>query len=121
MWHYHTKSSNFVPTLNPSLRQEIGFIAMGETVNQDMKFYSSLHEGADTKKLAEIHSKYSNDTSDFTGSSWDLIRAGALDENESKNDMKPYSLVLSTKNELLERINNTPELLKKIWILMIHN
>ena len=27
--------------------------------------------------------------------------------------LKPYSLVLSTKNELLERINNTAELLKK--------
>ena len=64
-----------------------------------MKFYSSLHEGADTKFIAEIHAEYSNDTSDFTGSSWDLIRAGALDENESKNDMKPYSLVLSNKKK----------------------
>ena len=80
MWNYHTKSSNFVPTLNPSLRQEIGCIALGETANQDMKCYSSLHEGADTIKLAEILAEYSNGTSDFTGSSWDLIRA----ENESK-------------------------------------
>ena len=44
VWHYHTKSSNFVPTLNPSLRQEIGFIALGEMVNQTMKFYSSLQK-----------------------------------------------------------------------------
>ena len=36
-----------------------------------------------------------NGTSAFIGSSWDLIRAGALDENESKNDMKPYNLVMS--------------------------
>ena len=70
MWQYHTKSSNSVPTLNPSLRQEIGFIAMGETFNQDMKFYSSLHEGEDTKN--GIHAKYSNDTSDFTGNKLEL-------------------------------------------------
>ena len=44
VWHYHTKSFNFVPTLNPSLRQEIGFIALGEMVNQTMKFYSSLQK-----------------------------------------------------------------------------
>ena len=49
--------------------------------NQDMFFFT---EGADTIKLAEIHAEYSNDTSDFTGSSWDLITAGTLDENESK-------------------------------------
>ena len=48
-----------------------------------MKFYSSLHEGRYKNKLDEIHAEYSNDTSDFTGSSWDLIRAGGLEENES--------------------------------------
>ena len=49
-----------------------------------MKFYSSLHQGADIKKkLAKIRDEYSNYTSDFAGSSWDLIKAGALDKNES--------------------------------------
>ena len=59
--------------------------------------------------------KYSNDALDFTGSSWGLIRSGALDENENKNDRWHYILELSKKNELLDKIENTAELLKKTF------
>lgn len=37
-------SLNFVSTLNPSLRQEIAFLALGGKARQDTIFYSSLHE-----------------------------------------------------------------------------
>ena len=76
-----------------------------------MKCYSSLHEGADTIKLAEILAEYSNGTSDFTGSSWDLIRA----ENESKEwpEALQSGAFQKKKSYLKWLINDTAEVLKK--------
>ncbi len=42
---YNIASVYFVPTLHPSLRQDIAILALGNKASKSIEFYSSLHEG----------------------------------------------------------------------------
>ena len=75
--HYNIELVNFVPTLHPSLRQDIAFLALGNKGSKTIEFYSALREGM--KPHLSHQNIATTNTSDFTGTSWDLIRAGALD------------------------------------------
>lgn len=110
VFHFHTKSINFVPTLNPSLRQEIGFLALGGKARQDINFYTSLHENVAPTTTNTANTNTAN-TSDFTGSSWDVVRAGALDDN---NDDTGVTEILDStrKRDLLDKIDSMAETMK---------
>ena len=84
VYHCHTQSLNFIPTIHPAQRQEIAYLAMGESVRKDPEFYCSLHE---TREITSNTTKTIKDSGgDFTGSCWDIIRAGALDDRERSRD-----------------------------------
>ena len=108
--HHKLKSINFVPTLQPSQRQDIAFIALGDEVKKDLNFYSSLHEGANFASSSDKN----QDTSDFTGSCWDLVRAGAQDDNDNPSNKKIATEILSPakKEELHTNIEKLAVTLK---------
>ena len=101
---------NFVPTLYPSLRQGIAFLALGGKARQDINFYSSLHDID-----VDMDEEQSNtSTSDFTGRSWDVVRAGALDDNDRDDDDNGDTEIMgqARKKDLLEKIDRIAETMK---------
>ena len=111
VFHYQIKSINFVPTLYPSLRQGIAFLALGGKARQDINFYSSLHDID-----VDMDEEQSNtSTSDFTGRSWDVVRAGALDDNDRDDDDDDGDTEImgqARKKDLLEKIDRMAETMK---------
>ena len=122
VYHCHTQSLNFIPTIHPAQRQEIAYLAMGESVRKDPEFYCSLHE---TREITSNTTKTIKDSGgDFTGSCWDIIRAGALDDTEKgveiNNEEKKADLVRKIDNiaaTLKQKLNtdfNDPQLIPGI-------
>jgi len=59
------------------------FLVLGNKANKTIEFYSALHEGI--KPVSTTENIATTNTSDFTGTSRDLIRAGALDDTISSD------------------------------------
>ena len=80
--HHHLVSLNFVPTLNPSVRRDIAIVALGSEAEDDLVFYSSLHQQKNEKLSTQDQAPINPDTyePDFTQSCWALIRAGAKED-----------------------------------------
>ena len=107
VYHYHIKSINYIP-IQASQRQDLAYIALGEKARKDSGFYASLHED-----LHEDHGtvKPTEDTSDFSGSAWDVIRAGALSDNDP-DDETVEILDTDKKEDLIKKIVEMSEALK---------
>ena len=116
VFHYHTESLNFVPALHPSQRQEIAYLALGENANKDLDFYSALHEKSSQKEDTTTKPKHSNDTSEFIGSCWDIIRAGAMDNTIDSETIKSESITeildQTRKEELTGKIDSLADIMK---------
>ena len=54
--HHHSVSFNFVPTLYPSVRRDIAIVALGNEVESNLSFYSSLHQQHDEQVKAQNQS-----------------------------------------------------------------
>lgn len=105
--HYHVESVNLVPTLHPTLRQKVAFLALGNQASKTTAFYSALHEGIKPMTVTENV----GNTSDFSGTSWDVIRAGTLDDI-SENNSEKIILDQSEKAELIGKIDDLAQSLK---------
>lgn len=105
LWFFIT--INFLPTLSSSLRQEMAFLAQGGKARRDTEFYSSLHEPDNMHNMQSDNPKYPKDTSDFTGSCWDVIRAGALDSEGEEEPMMKELLDTNTKSDLIKLASKT--------------
>ena len=45
--HFHVASCNIIPTLQPSCRRDLAFIAVGNKANNDIEFYASISQCCD--------------------------------------------------------------------------
>ena len=107
--HYNIESVNFVPTLHPSLRQDIAFLALGNKASKTIEFYSALREGM--KPVSVTENIATTNISDFTGTSWDVIRAGALDDT-IENGTEEMILDSSQMADLISKIDSLAQSLK---------
>ena len=101
--------SEFCPTLHPSLRQDIAFLALGNKASKTIEFNSALCEGM--KPVSVTENIATTNTSDFTGTSWDVIRAGALDDT-IENGTEEMILDSSQKADLISKIDSLAQSLK---------
>lgn len=81
--------------LFPLFTQEIAFLALGEKAKKKFRLLFFLAR----KKVIKLKIQSGpNDTSDFTGSGWDLIRKDAMDSN---SDVEKEVIDQSKKQELI--------------------
>ena len=76
------ESMNYICTLSAQARLQIAKIAVDDKAISNVSFYASLHQRALEEKytLAKKDIAISESQPDFTGTDWDLIRSGALDD-----------------------------------------
>ena len=111
VFHFQVQSFNFVPVIQPSQRQEIAYLAIGDKVKRDIEFYSSLHQRKDETSIKTNPTNNFEATDNFTGSCWDLIREGALDDT---GENLPAQILNSTKRaDLVGKIDNMAGILKQ--------
>ena len=110
---------NFITSMSPPARQKLARIALGDGAIKDPGFYSSIHqeslehkyggEGKDQIKPSSL------DTMDFSSTHWDLIRAGAYEDNEepatdiiSPNLEETCKMIDSVAEDLKRRLRERP-------------
>ena len=59
-----------MPTLNPSVRRDIAIVALGDEAENDLTFYSSLHQQKDEQAMAQDQAdiNHNTDEPDFSES-----------------------------------------------------
>lgn len=90
---FQIPSVNCIPSLSPTTRKILAEIAMGPKAIHDPKFYSSLHEKRYNDAMQDsslaVQGSEEPDISDFSGTAWNLVRAGAMDsDSNSETDIK---------------------------------
>ena len=88
VYQYGEESLNFICTMSSRSRFKIASIALGDQAITSTSFYASLHQKAMEEKYGEKSTAPHNPSStpDFTGTAWDLIRAGAQEDAENPID-----------------------------------
>ncbi len=77
-------------------------MALGNKASKSIDFYSSLHEGK--LQISDTEETPVTNSIDFTCTSWDMIRAGALDKVEIETEK--VILKSSQKAELISKIDS---------------
>ena len=103
--HFHIPSVNCIPTLSPETRQLLAKIAVGSAAKNAM-FYSSLHQ-KNTDATATVASE--SETADFTGTAWNLVRSGEVDEADTTTDIGSRSVGVVDIENLTKQIQEFTE------------
>ena len=76
---YGEHGLNFITSASSSARQRLAQIALGDGAIQDAGFYSSLHQKSleAERSISANGENTQTDKPDFSGTHWDVIRAGA--------------------------------------------
>ena len=108
-------SPNFTSSASSSARLMLAQVALGEGAIKHPGFYSCLHQQS-LEESSTCENKHM-DTTDFSGSQWDLIRAGAgtqpqhqeLDYHEELPDVEETcALIENLAQDLQQILRETP-------------
>ena len=82
--HFHVYSTNSVISLFPEKRKEFASIALGSKAEQDIGYYASIHQKAETKNNMDDITTESNDFTDFSSNAWKVITEDAQDQDDNE-------------------------------------
>lgn len=101
--------------MSSKTRLKLAQIALGDGAIKDLGFYSSLHqeELEDKYQKHKQENTYSLDLPDFSGSQWDLIRAGSHDQQEISSTPASLCSVEDTCNKIDEVMLNLKKQLRQ--------
>ena len=75
---------NSVISLFPEKRKELASIALGSKAEQDIGYYASIHQKAETKNNMDDITTESNDFTDFSSNAWKVITEDAQDQDDNE-------------------------------------
>ena len=88
--HYHRVSINCIPTLHPSSRRQLAYIALGKAATSDIAFYASVSQFHDETEKANVpgdREKNMDGPPDFSASCWVKIQEDAKDTEDEQHEV----------------------------------